>query len=50
MYMLNMVTAYTPMQYTLWAEMIGVSTNNSEDESPTVPTFTGKQKTKEVGQ
>jgi len=27
---------YTPIQYTLWAEMIGASTNNSEDELPTL--------------
>ena len=39
---------YTPIQYTLWAEMIGASTNNSEDESPILfQCSLAKQKTKE---
>ena len=39
-------TAYTPIQYTLWAEMIDVGTHSSVDEPPTVPMFTGKAKSK----
>ena len=39
-------TAYTPIQYTLWVEMIDVGTHSSVDEPPTVPMFTDKPKSK----
>ena len=32
-------TSYTPIQYTLWAEMIDVGTHNSIEEPPSVPMF-----------
>ncbi len=35
-------TAHTPIQYTLWAEMIDVGTHSSIDEPPSVPMFQGK--------
>jgi len=38
--------SYTPLQYTLWAEMICVGTHKSLDNPPQVQMFTGKRKQK----
>ena len=38
--------SYTPLQYTLWAEMVGVGTHKSLDNPPQVQMFTGKRKQK----
>ena len=37
-------TAYTPLQYTLWAEMIAVGTHKGLDNPPQVPMFIGKER------
>ena len=38
--------SYTPLQYTLWVEMICVGTHESFDNTPQVQMFTGKRKQK----
>ena len=44
--MLNMTQPNTPIQCTLWAEIIGGGTQCSVDELSTVPLFTGKGRSK----
>ncbi len=35
-------SSYTPIQYTLWAEMIDVGTHKSTEEPPSAPMFMGR--------